>query len=494
MKTLYILIFAFLQTSTVFAESGWQFQTSGTNVYLRSVHFTSSLTGWVAGESGTILKTTNGGNNWSAQSSGTALDLYSIHFPSSSTGYACGINGIILKTIDGGNNWNIQTSGTTEYLNSIYFTSSSGGWAVGANGIILRTANGGTNWNPQSSGTTEYLFSTYFTSAAMGWAVGGSPFTKTIILKTTNLGVTWFPQEGKAAGLLSVNFASADTGCAVGTFGNVLYTTNAGTNWNDGGSQQHLSGLNSVHFFSGTTGWMTSSLGKIYKTTTSGWLWYIQEIDNINNLNDIYFTSSNTGWAVGSNGNILKTTNGGTSTFHFNLSVLPEGFYDTNSGVTIGDIITVTPLFIAPYIPPTQPAQGFLDSTGHCTLTFYNADHSTPFYFKINHRNSIETWSATWWKFSSFSFNYDFTTAASQAYGSNQIFKGTRYCIYGGDVNQDGTVDLNDNQTINNDAYNFASGYIVTDLNGDNLADVSDATIADNNAHNFISKITPYGY
>ncbi|MDQ3020683.1 MAG: hypothetical protein M3R36_08945 [Bacteroidota bacterium] len=73
------------------------------------------------------------------------------------------------------------------------------------------------------------------------------------------------------------------------------------------------------------------------------------------------------------------------------------------------------------------------------------------------------------------------------------IRKGTKYCIYSGDVNQDGTVDIADGSSIENDAYNFVSGYVLTDLNGDSFTDVSDTAIADNNAFNLVSKIVPPG-
>jgi len=38
------------------------------------------------------------------------------------------------------------------------------------------------------------------------------------------------------------------------------------------------------------------------------------------------------------------------------------------------------------------------------------------------------------------------------------------FAIYNGDVNQDGTIDGTDTQIIDNDAYNFESGYIVPTL------------------------------
>ena len=37
--------------------------------------------------------------------------------------------------------------------------------------------------------------------------------------------------------------------------------------------------------------------------------------------------------------------------------------------------------------------------------------------------------------------NYDFTSAASQAFGNNMHLNGSKYCIYGGDVDQNLIVD-----------------------------------------------------
>jgi len=79
----------------------WQLQNSGTNVALHSVHFINENVGWVVGESGTILRTTNGGANWQLQTSGTLQELWSVQFMDDSTGWVSGYQGTILKTTDG---------------------------------------------------------------------------------------------------------------------------------------------------------------------------------------------------------------------------------------------------------------------------------------------------------------------------------------------------------------------------------------------------------
>ena len=65
------------------------------------------------------------------------------------------------------------------------------------------------------------------------------------------------------------------------------------------------------------------------------------------------------------------------------------------------------------------------------------------------------------------------------------------YAIYAGDVNQDGAVDGTDAGIIDNDAYNFLTGYISSDLNGDNIADATDALLCDNNVYNVVGIMRP---
>ena len=87
--------------------------------------------------------------------------------------------------------------------------------------------------------------------------------------------------------------------------------------------------------------------------------------------------------------------------------------------------------------------------------------------------------------------DYDFTISQSQVYGDNQKLISGYWCIYSGDVNNDGTVDLGDLGMIDNDSYNFTSGYVNTDVNGDGFVDLDDLAIADNNGLNFVSVVKP---
>ncbi|MBK9331625.1 MAG: hypothetical protein IPM96_04250 [Ignavibacteria bacterium] len=146
---------------------------------------------------------------------------------------------------------------------------------------------------------------------------------------------------------------------------------------------------------------------------------------------------------------------------------------------------------VSPYLK-TDSAYSVINDSGYCTFGFKNANGNENYFLHLHHRNSIETWS----KSGGLNFDlrhtgYNFTMDSSSAFGNNLVRKGQRFCIYGGDINQDGVTDLQDIVIADNDAYNFSSGYINSDLTGDMITDADDLSLADNNAFLYVSKILP---
>lgn len=131
-----------------------------------------------------------------------------------------------------------------------------------------------------------------------------------------------------------------------------------------------------------------------------------------------------------------------------------------------------------------------VDQDGHCVFKV-PAIYDGNYYLAVSHRNSIETWSATPVSFNDSVVQYDFTTSAGQAFGNNMKLMGDTYNIYAGDVNQDGVVDTEDMTPIDNQASEYASGYLPTDENGDGMIDTWDMTFVENNSVNLIGKIFP---
>ncbi len=168
-----------------------------------------------------------------------------------------------------------------------------------------------------------------------------------------------------------------------------------------------------------------------------------------------------------------------------------QGFYDPAIGFMIRDTLKV---FLRDYSAPyaiVDSAKGYLDPNGRADFNFINASNATNYYIVLMHRNSIETWSSPVSFFHTGNLSYDFSTSASQAYGDNLILKGTKYCIYSGDTDQDGDVDAQDLSLVENDVLNFVQGYVNSDIDGNNIVNASDLGIVDNNVFMYVSKISP---
>lgn len=170
------------------------------------------------------------------------------------------------------------------------------------------------------------------------------------------------------------------------------------------------------------------------------------------------------------------------------LKSLIQGFYANGNTDTISVFLSKP---IAPYTR-YNAVRGLTSASG---AIFYlpKTNNETSYYVGIKHRNSIETWSANTITTASFPASYDFTNAQAQSFGGNSVQVLGKWCIYGGDVNQDGLVDLTDVSTVDTDNLNFVSGYVNTDVTGDQLTDISDVSLVDTNNLNFVSKQTPGG-
>lgn len=175
------------------------------------------------------------------------------------------------------------------------------------------------------------------------------------------------------------------------------------------------------------------------------------------------------------------------------LKTLFEGFYDNFSNKMIRDTARVYLRSANPPYAVIDSVKTYLDSNGTAILNFFNALYGSPYYIVVKHRNSIETWSKLSVPFTtSLNLNYDFTTHANKAFGDNQVLKGSKYCVYSGDINQDGLVDVFDMSQADNDAFNSTGGYVQSDVNGDFFVDLSDLAIVDNNAFNIVEVKRPF--
>jgi hypothetical protein len=179
-----------------------------------------------------------------------------------------------------------------------------------------------------------------------------------------------------------------------------------------------------------------------------------------------------------------------------NLTALIEAMY-----VAGGTAMLMTPSVTvelhdatSPYYALVESKTATLSTAGVGTFNFTTAVNGTPYYIVFKYLNTIETWSATPQSFTNNTLSYDFTTGLGQACtdGSNPplALHNGKYCIYSGDVNQDGYVTGDDCTGVDNDNANY-DYHLVNDVNGDGYITGDDYTFINNNSFNYIQKQLP---
>jgi photosystem II stability/assembly factor-like uncharacterized protein len=182
------------------------------------------------------------------------------------------------------------------------------------------------------------LISVSFADANSGTAVGSGG----TILRTIDGGRTWSSQAiGTTKDLYSVSFTDANTGTTVGDEGVILRTINGGRTW----ISRSISGMEILYtdvcFTEANKGTIVSLfLGIILRTTNGGETWTSQSSGTTKQLYDVDFTDVNTGIVVGASGTLLKTINAGiiwsNQTSGTNHDLLGVSFTDVNNATAVG--------------------------------------------------------------------------------------------------------------------------------------------------------------
>ncbi|MGA9115508.1 MAG: YCF48-related protein [Bacteroidota bacterium] len=227
---------------------------------------------WVlAGDGGTVVRSTDRGASWTFFQPETAYsDIYETMFAAENAGYLCTTNGSIMKSTDGGLSWRYLTSGTTSSLWYLDFLNPDTGLAVGAASTLLRTTDGGGVWTPVGLSTSALLSKVHWVNAAIAY-IGSSSATLGRLLRSTDGGLSW---------------------------ANVPGYTGGGT-------------TRGIFFRGPDTGWVTNSSYQIFRTTDGGASFPQQASLGTGTLYEVKFADADRGAAAGANGEVFVTTNGG---------------------------------------------------------------------------------------------------------------------------------------------------------------------------------------
>ncbi len=461
------------------------------------------IVGRAEGAGKQVMYSSNSGSNWVTINAGVTGDFLSISMINESTGYMSGTNSQVMKTTDGGATWTLKTNPhpNSYQLYNCEFIDENTGWvfvnfSTVPGGNVFKTTNGGDNWTQYTTGaSSENIYSADMVDANTGYCTmnqSGRP-----LYKTSNGGANWVAlTTGLTGSLRGVTAPDANTVYVAQTFGaqRVAKSTNGGANWTLITLPVAVD-CTSMDFKDANTGYVVGNLTTVVcRTTNGGTSWTYQNTHGVTQ-GKIYVTQGDTAWALGGIAAISRYI-GPSNSIRLNLTVLMEAMYSpvTNQLARKDTVKVYLRSAYSPY-PLVDSATAVIDSVTHTGLFTFSNAISDKYYVVVKHFNTIETWSKSGGETfiaDGTLYNYNFTTSSSQAYGSNMVLKGSKYCMYSGDTNQDGTVDGSDASQVDQDAYYIVSGsYIATDLNADDIVDGSDFSVCDNNAFNFIGKITP---
>lgn len=241
MRKLFTLITCILCLQTVNGQNNWTQVTSGTTQHLRGLHILDTGNGYIVGDSGTALRSTDVGNSWQPMNVPMA-DYTSVAFQQDpDTGFITPGFGSILVTYDGGNNWTPDTTTFFGlcYWNKIRIDSNNLNWLLydgcfGNHEIIT--------WNIDTGDTTNFPVYQHFNylhrpqdidfpSRGTAVVVGDSG----MVLRTTDSGDNWsiisFPDSTQ--NLKTVDFVDANVGYAFSQdlFFPKFITTDGGQSW-----------------------------------------------------------------------------------------------------------------------------------------------------------------------------------------------------------------------------------------------------------------------
>jgi photosystem II stability/assembly factor-like uncharacterized protein len=303
---------------------------------------------FIVGSKAMLLTSSDQGKTWLQRTlkerEGSDLfqdrDLYAIHFtPGGKVGWIVGEDGVILKTTDGGDTWNRQESPNTRgpedtarerELHKMYGITSGHGdtgkkpnlynlypiddqtvVAVGADGAMVRTTDGGEHWQLVKSPKLVSLFDVTFVDKNTGFAVGEF----STIISTTDGGATWALNYGGNTSdytigpYFSVIFSDPQNGVASGLSGNLMVTADGGKTWKGQQLPGQAGGYVVTEDTSSKKLWIAGAGGLMFDKAQGG-QWQVLGRTAFHDLSDLAF-AGDLGVAVGLNGTILLSSNAG---------------------------------------------------------------------------------------------------------------------------------------------------------------------------------------
>jgi hypothetical protein len=220
----------------------------------------------------------------------------------------------------------------------------------------------------------------------------------------------------------------------------------------------------------------------------------------------------------------VTITPGTCGTVQLNMKMFMEGYYQQGDGggfmnnnfgaggllYILGaspnpndvDTVRISAMSATPPYGLVDSQTGIVHLDGSVTVTFGpSVTPGTSYFIRVNHRNTVETWSSAPVPFSPVT-TYDFTTAQSQAYGNNMVetYDHMGWAFFSGDISdaltgmlgvQDGTIESQDYSDMENAVGIILLGYVPEDITGDATVESFDYSIMENNITVIVTSMHP---
>ncbi|MFZ4590998.1 MAG: T9SS type A sorting domain-containing protein [Ignavibacteria bacterium] len=288
MKKILFLVLAIAMSASIYAQT-WVAQTSGVTTSLNCVSTVNANVGWVGGNGGVILLTTNGGTTWVNKANAVVgvNDVYAISAVSATTCL-------------------VSTSPAATF--------------------VFRTTDGGTTWAQVFTQVGGFIDDIRFKDATTGFMYGDPVGARWSLWKTTNAGATWdstglfLPQAAAEAGWNNAMFLEGNT-IWFGTNNTKVYKSNnfgATGSWTSGvttGTPNSYSvAFNGLTGLSGTTAAVKSvDGGATYSALTIPGTGTIYSFNTVINSNKFWYNRANIIYASTDNGTTFAAQFTGTA-------------------------------------------------------------------------------------------------------------------------------------------------------------------------------------
>ena len=218
---------------------------------------------------------------WTLYQTGVPYSLFGVDFSRTNIeiGVAVGQGGTVIKTTDHGQEWTLTYSNVNIWMNDVQFDPNYDGvvWAAGMGGVIIRSTNNGDNWTVvRPFSTPDHTIRGIAFKPGVPGGVSFVGYAGTFF-ETENWGQTITQRFDIPFTMHSIaypfNYGTTGNGIICGTDGKVWTTSNHGVNWVARNTNRY-DYLNDVVFLEdGQTAMICGNNGTILRSTDWGKHW-----------------------------------------------------------------------------------------------------------------------------------------------------------------------------------------------------------------------------